>query len=54
VRDCPTPLKRWYHNKAAAKRAHRRIPSQSRDAMHAYRCRCGGFHIGHKPGLRVR
>lgn len=49
---CPTPGKRGYGSKGRAKIALRRFPSDNRDALHAYRCGCGLFHIGHKPGSR--
>lgn len=53
MRDCPTPLKRFYSTKAAAKRALTRWPVARRDDLHAYRCGCGGFHLGHKLGRRA-
>jgi len=54
VRVCPHPEKRWYATKSRAKLALRRQHSSidSRDTIHAYRCLCGGFHLGHKLGYR--
>lgn len=49
---CPTPGKRGYGTKARAKKMLRTIPSTNRDSIHAYRCECGVWHLGHKPGSR--
>lgn len=49
-RPCPHPEKRWYATKALAKRALRkqRGVGDARSNIRAYRCACGGFHLGHK------
>lgn len=46
---CPHPAKRTYATKRCAKRAlARSTRRQGRDQLHAYRCACGFWHIGHK------
>lgn len=47
VANCPRPDKRRYPNKREAKSAIRRS-SMGRVELHAYRCPCGGFHVGHR------
>lgn len=49
---CPTPGKRCYKSKAFAKLVLRQTPLRNRDAIHAYRCECGAWHLGHKLGSR--
>lgn len=51
MRDCPHPGKHTFETKAQAKRAIRKWPGiKNRDSLHAYKCGCGCFHVGHKPG----
>lgn len=51
---CPHPEKFGYRTKGAAKRdLRRRRGMTKRDDLHAYRCRCGLFHIGHKRGTKA-
>ena len=46
---CPHPEKNWYASKAQAKRVLRgQRGVKGLDLLHAYRCVCGGFHLGHK------
>ena len=50
---CPHPGKLTYSTKKATKQAIARLPGrQRRDELHAYRCECGFWHVGHK--LRSR
>jgi hypothetical protein len=45
---CPRPDKRRYVTKAEAKRHISKSALAARATLHAYRCECGGFHIGHR------
>lgn len=47
--DCPHPEKRRYPTKQRAKQSLRRQGGiHGRDTIHAYRCGCGWFHLGHR------
>lgn len=43
--QCPTPGKVRYRN---SYEAHRQQPGARNAGMHAYLCRCGSWHWGHK------
>lgn len=50
---CPHPTKEAYATKARAKLSIRRMTGvEGRETLQAYRCPCGAFHLGHKPGSR--
>ena len=52
ARACPHPWKAVYSSKRLAKRAVSRLLYIRRGSMHPYRCECGLWHLGHKPGSR--
>lgn len=52
TRACPHPWKKAYPSKRRAKRALTRLLHIRRGSIHAYRCTCGLWHLGHKPGSR--
>lgn len=58
ARVCPHPSKRWFATKSHAKRAiraqHGPRGGDPRASIQAYRCVCGGFHLGHKLGQRAK
>lgn len=52
--DCPTPEKRVYPTRRLAKQAAKRVRRgkhgrSGKGRLHAYLCRCGGFHVGTLP-----
>lgn len=50
---CPHPAKQAYATKARAKLSLKRMTRVGgRETLQAYRCPCGAFHLGHKPGSR--
>lgn len=48
---CPTPSKRKHPSKAAALRQFRSLRATQGRAgtLHTYLCRCGSYHVGHRP-----
>ena len=51
---CPTPSKRRYYSRREAKTARTSLAAKSStDGLHAYRCDCGCWHLGHRPGTRT-
>ena len=55
MNGCPTPEKLAYETRKQAKAAARRVRSKhgARGRIHAYRCRCGLFHLGTMPAWMV-
>lgn len=55
MRDCPHPDKIYFGVKEQAKRRIKTMTGiAGRDGLRAYKCRCGGWHIGHKKPSWVR
>lgn len=50
---CPHPSKLGWTTKRKAKRWLRRSSGLRLDDLQIYRCICGLFHFGHKPGRKA-
>lgn len=48
ITGCSHPHKTAYWTKRKAKQALRGQRAFQRDTIHAYRCVCGAYHLGHK------
>jgi len=46
--DCPYADKKSYESRALAELAIKRMPRHKRTGLHAYRCRCGRYHLGRR------
>lgn len=50
---CPHPEKACYASKARAKTSLKRMTGVvGHETLRPYRCECGTWHLGHKPGSR--
>jgi hypothetical protein len=48
---CPTPSKLGFSSKAQAKAGKKKMRGATNlDDIKPYRCDCGQYHLGHKPG----
>lgn len=47
--ECPSPTKRQYNSRKAAKQQMARHRVKGRDKLSAYLCVCGSWHLGHLP-----